>query len=107
MTFVEITPRDLQARLERGEKLQLIDVRERYEWDVARLPGARLVPFVTLPEALETLDRDCPLVVYCKGGTRGRVAASYLADSGFRRVANLAGGIARWSEEVDPSLRPY
>jgi adenylyltransferase/sulfurtransferase len=104
--FVEITPRDLQARFERGEELQLIDVRERFEWDVARLPGARLVLFVTLPEALETLDRDRAVVVYCKGGTRGRVAASYLADLGFRHVANLAGGITRWSEEVDPSLRP-
>jgi adenylyltransferase/sulfurtransferase len=107
VAFVEITPRDLQARLEHGEELQLIDVRERFEWDVARLPGARLVPFGTLPEALETLDRDRAVVVYCKGGTRGRVAASYLADSGFQRVANLAGGIARWSQEVDPSLRPY
>ena len=107
MAFVEITPRDLQARLEHGEELQLIDVRERFEWDVARLPGARLVSFGTLPEALDTLDRDSAVVVYCKGGTRGRVAASYLADSGFQRVANLAGGIARWSQEVDPSLRPY
>jgi len=106
VAFVEITPRDLQARLERGEQLQLIDVRERFEWDVARLPGARLIPFVTLPDALETLDHDRAVVVYCKGGTRGRVAASYLVDSGFERVANLAGGIARWSEEVDPSLRP-
>jgi adenylyltransferase/sulfurtransferase len=107
VAFVEITPRDLQARLERGEQLQLIDVRERFEWDVARLPGARLVPFGTLPEALETLDRDRAVIVYCKAGTRGRVAASYLADAGFQRVANLAGGIARWSQEVDPTLRPY
>jgi len=84
VAFVEITPRDLQARLERGEQLQLIDVRERFEWDVTRL-----------------------VIVYCKAGTRGRVAASYLVDAGFQRVANLAGGIARWSQEVDPSLRPY
>ena len=75
MAFVEITPQELQARLAGGEALQLIDVRERFEWDVARLPGAR-----------------------------GRVAASYLADAGFRRVANLAGGILRWRAEVDPSL---
>lgn len=104
MAFVEITPQELQARLAGGEALQLIDVRERFEWDVARLPGARLVPFVTLPEALQTLDRERPVVVYCKGGARGRVAASYLADAGFRRVANLAGGIQRWRAEVDPSL---
>ena len=103
MVFVEITPRELQARLAGGEALQLIDVRERFEWDVARLPGALLVPFVTLPEVLGTLDRARQVVVYCKGGARGRVAACYLADAGFR-VANLAGGISQWRAEVDPGL---
>src|SRR5207249_4505032 len=60
--FVEITPRELQSRLSRGEELQLIDVREQFEWDIARIPGARLVPLATLPDVVETLDRDREVV---------------------------------------------
>jgi adenylyltransferase/sulfurtransferase len=105
--FVEVTPRELQSRLSRGEELQLIDVREQFEWDIARIPGARLVPLATLPDVVETLDRDREVVVYCKGGSRSRAAATHLADAGFPRVTNLTGGILRWREEVDPTLPRY
>ena len=105
--FVEITPRELTARLSRGEEVQLIDVREQFEWDIVRIPGARLVPLATLPEVAETLDREREIVVYCKGGTRSRAAASHLADAGFRRVVNLKGGILRWRDDVDPALPRY
>src|SRR5437588_5284155 len=86
---VEISPRELQSRLSRGEELQLIDVREQFEWDIARIPNARIVPLATLPDVIVTLDRDREVVVYCKGGSRSRAAASHLADAGFGRVANL------------------
>ncbi len=105
--FVEVTPRELQGRLSRGEELQLIDVREQFEWDIARIPGARLVPLATLPDVVDTLDRGREVVVYCKGGSRSRAAASHLADAGFARVANLSGGILRWQAEVDPTLPRY
>src|SRR6266581_4940992 len=105
--FVEVTPRELTARLSRGEDVELIDVREQFEWDIVRIPGARLVPLATLPEVAETLDKDREIVVYCKGGTRSRAAASHLADAGFRRVANLTGGVLRWRDEVDPALPRY
>ena len=105
--FVEVTPRELQSRLARGEELQLIDVREQFEWDIARIPGARLVPLATLPDVVDTLARDREVVVYCKGGSRSRAAASHLADAGFARVANLTGGILRWQTEVDPTLPRY
>jgi sulfur-carrier protein adenylyltransferase/sulfurtransferase len=105
--FVEMTPRELTSRLARGEDLQLIDVREQFEWDIARLPGARLVPLATLPDAIDTLDPTREVVVYCKGGSRSRAAATHLADAGFARVANLSGGILRWREEVDPTLPRY
>jgi len=105
--FVEVTPRELQSRLSRGEELQLIDVREQFEWDIARIPGARLVPLATLPDVVATLDRDREVVVYCKGGSRSRAAASHLADAGFPRVTNLTGGILRWQAEVDPTLPRY
>src|SRR5882762_9449618 len=105
--FVEVTPRELQGRLSRGEELQLIDVREQFEWDIARIPGARLVPLATLADVVETLDRGREVVVYCKGGSRSRAAASHLADAGFPRVTNLTGGILRWQAEVDPTLPRY
>src|SRR6266850_2296905 len=105
--FVEITPRELTARLSRGEELDLIDVREQFEWDIVRIPGARLVPLATLPDVAETLDKDREIVVYCKGGARSRAAASHLADAGFRRVANLTGGVLRWRDEVDPAQPRY
>ena len=105
--FVEITPRELTARLSRGEQLQLIDVREQFEWDIAHIDGAQLVPLATLPEVVDTLDRDREVVVYCKGGSRSRAAASHLADAGFPRVTNLTGGILRWQAEVDPTLPRY
>ena len=105
--FVEMSPRELEGRLSRGEQLQLIDVREQFEWDFPRIPGARLVPLATLPDVVETLDRYREVVVYCKGGSRSRAAATHLADAGFARVANLTGGILRWREEVDPALSRY
>src|SRR5205809_411183 len=98
---------ELTARLSRGEDAELIDVREQFEWDIVRIPGARLVPLATLPEVAETLDKDREIVVYCKGGTRSRAAASHLADAGFRRVANLTGGVLRWRDDVDPALPRY
>jgi len=105
--FVEIAPRELQSRLSRGEELQLIDVREQFEWDIARIPGARLVPLATLPDVVDSLDRDREVVVYCKGGSRSRAAATHLADAGFPRVTNLTGGILRWQADVDPTLPRY
>ena len=105
--FVEIAPRELQGRLSRGEELQLIDVREQFEWDIARIPGARLVPLATLPDVVDSLDRDREVVVYCKGGSRSRAAATHLADAGFPRVTNLTGGILRWQADVDPTLPRY
>jgi adenylyltransferase/sulfurtransferase len=105
--FVEIAPRELQGRLSRGEELQLIDVREQFEWDIARIPGARLVPLATLLDVVDSLDRDREVVVYCKGGSRSRAAATHLADAGFPRVTNLTGGILRWQADVDPTLPRY
>src|SRR5256712_2274188 len=105
--FVEMSPRGLEGRLARGEQLQLVDVRGQLEGDIARIPGGRLVPLATLPDVVETLDRDREVVVYCKGGSRSRAAATHLADAGFARVANLTGGILRWREEVDPALSRY
>jgi sulfur-carrier protein adenylyltransferase/sulfurtransferase len=103
----EMTPRELDARLRRGEDLDVVDVREPHEWEIARIPGARLVPLATLAEALPTLDSARDIVVHCKTGGRSAKAVRQLQAAGYRRVWNLAGGITRWSDEVDPSVPRY
>lgn len=87
--------------------MQLIDVREEWEWRLARIPGARLIPLGSIEDEAATLDPDREVVLYCKVGARSMHAAELLADSGFRKVTNVAGGIARWSSDVDPKVLRY
>ena len=103
----EITPRDLADRLRRGEMIEVIDVREPYEWQIARIDGARLIPLGQVAAAVPDLSRDRDLVLYCHHGVRSRAAAEFLAEQGFERVWNLSGGIDRWSAEVDPTVATY
>jgi adenylyltransferase/sulfurtransferase len=103
----EITPAELAERLRRGDDIELIDVREPYELDIARIPNVKLIPLGTLPEALPTLDDSRETVVICRTGARSGRAVRQLQAAGFRRVYNLAGGIHRWADEVDPSLPKY
>jgi molybdopterin/thiamine biosynthesis adenylyltransferase/rhodanese-related sulfurtransferase len=105
--IVEITPRELAARLLEAADLDLIDVREPGEWTIAHLHGARLIPLGTLGAALDTLDRAREIVVMCRSGQRSATAARQLQAAGFRNVKNLAGGILRWSDEVDARVPKY
>lgn len=102
----EMTPAELARRLTANATFDLIDVREPYEWEIARLPGARLVPLGELAGAMASLDSARDLVVYCRTGKRSAEAARQLRAAGFR-VSNLAGGILRWSDDVDPGVRKY
>ncbi|HJU68051.1 MAG TPA: molybdopterin-synthase adenylyltransferase MoeB [Gemmatimonadaceae bacterium] len=103
----EMTPRELAQRLAGGDAPDIIDVREPYEWEIARIPGARLIPLAALPAAVPSLVPDREIVLYCHHGIRSAHAAEQLRAAGFTRVRNLAGGIARWSDEVDPTVRKY
>jgi sulfur-carrier protein adenylyltransferase/sulfurtransferase len=103
----EIEPRTLAQRLARGDDVVLVDVREPHEWAICRLEGAVLIPIGSLVEAEETLPRDRELVIYCKGGVRGTRAVRQLRAAGFNRIHNLAGGILRWSDEVDSAVPRY
>jgi sulfur-carrier protein adenylyltransferase/sulfurtransferase len=103
----EITPRELAAKQARGEDFDLIDVREPYEYEAARIPGARLIPLGSLADAMPALDPDREIIVMCKVGGRSARAVLALQGAGFRHVWNLAGGIARWSEEVDTTMTVY
>lgn len=104
----EISPHELAVRMRASGSLALIDVREPYEWQIAHIAGARLVPLSRFSaEDLADVARDDEIVVYCHHGHRSRTAAEKLASAGFRRVRNLTGGIARWSAEVDPTMPTY
>ena len=102
----EITPLELAERLRAGD-IDLIDVREPHEWDIAHIPGARLIPLGNLPAAVPSLDRTRDIVVQCRSGARSGRAVRLLQAAGFTRVRNLAGGILRWSDDVDPTVAKY
>ncbi len=106
-TVQEIQPSQLAQRLQRGEKLEIIDVREPYEWEIGHIPGARLVPLGQISEEIPRLDKRREIILYCKVGGRSRVAAQQLANAGVADVRNLAGGILRWIDEVDPTMARY
>ncbi|HET9552660.1 MAG TPA: molybdopterin-synthase adenylyltransferase MoeB [Anaeromyxobacteraceae bacterium] len=103
----EILPAELEARLRAGDPLDLVDVREPHELEIARLPGARLAPLSAFDAAIPTFDAGRDVVLFCKGGVRSAKAARKLQKAGFTRVWSLAGGITRWSDDVDPTVPKY
>jgi len=103
----EIQPSQLAERLHDGEKLEIIDVREPYEWQIGHIPGARLVPLDRIAAEIPRLDKRKETILYCKVGERSMYAARQLADAGVSEVRNLAGGILRWIDEVDPTMTRY
>jgi adenylyltransferase/sulfurtransferase len=100
----EITAAELKRRLDAGEDLQILDVREPHEWDLSRIEGARLVPLGTLAARLSELDPDRTYVLQCRSGVRSLRALDVLRSAGFRRAVNLRGGLLAWAGEVDPSM---
>jgi rhodanese-related sulfurtransferase len=107
MDDLEITPAEVKQRLDRGEKLVLIDVRERWEFSVCRIEGAKLIPMGTVPANLQALDTDDEIVVYCHHGVRSLDVAVWLRGQGVEGAKSLAGGIERWSVEIDQNVPRY
>jgi molybdopterin/thiamine biosynthesis adenylyltransferase/rhodanese-related sulfurtransferase len=103
----EITVEDLKARLDQKENFVLVDVREPFEWDIAHIPGAILIPLGQLPSRLSELNPSDELVIQCKSGGRSANAVQFLQSNGFSRVSNLVGGILAWSERIDSSVPCY
>jgi adenylyltransferase/sulfurtransferase len=103
----DIEAGELAERLERGEPVHLLDVREPHELEISRLEGATLIPLGQLAARLSELDSADEMVVFCKGGTRSARALELLASAGFRKVKNLKGGINAWAKQVDPRLPVY
>jgi adenylyltransferase/sulfurtransferase len=104
---LEITAVELKKRLDRGDRLTLVDVREPNEYQINRIPGTTLIPLGEVPRRYAELNRDDEIVVHCKVGARSARAADFLRSVGFTRVLNLKGGILDWVDKVDPSQPKY
>ena len=105
-TMADITPEELKRRLDAGEDLFVLDVREPHEYQICNL-GGYLIPLNDLPKRISELDSSREIVVHCKMGGRSAKAVEFLNKSGFHKVHNLAGGINAWAERVDPKLPKY
>ena len=102
----EITPRELKERMDRGDELFILDVREPHEYQICNLKG-HLIPLGELPRRVHELDSSHEIVAHCRSGKRSAEAVDFLRKAGFRKVLNLRGGILSWSTEVDPSMPRY
>lgn len=107
MGYQQISPKDLKARIERGDALVLIDVREEMEHEIAGIAGARLLPLSLFDEWAHTLSPEEETVVICHHGIRSAQVCAFLSRQGFDKLYNLSGGIDRWSREVDPNVPLY
>ncbi|MCY4613153.1 MAG: rhodanese-like domain-containing protein [Nitrospira sp.] len=102
-----ITVRELKDRLDKGDKVFLLDVREPHEFSMARIEGSTLIPLGTLPQSLNQLDPADEIVALCHKGMRSADAVGFLLQQGFSNVKNLVGGIEAWSVEIDHSVPRY
>jgi len=104
----EITATELKQRLDKGDDIQLIDVREDNEVAIATIPGAVHIPMGQVLNRMDEIDPERETVVHCKGGGRSARVIDALQRSGFKgKLINLKGGILGWSNEVDPSVPKY
>jgi len=104
----EITATELKNQLDRGQNLQIIDVRETFEYEIARIPGTKLIPLGQVVSRMNEIDPSRETVMHCKGGVRSAKAIAALKQAGYPgRLINLKGGITAWSDEVDPAVAKY
>ncbi len=104
---METTPEELKLKLERGEKLVLIDVREPEEYAICKIDGAKLIPMREFPARIHELNPADSMVIFCHHGGRSAQVAFWLNQQGFQKVENLQGGIDAWAESVDPAMTRY
>jgi adenylyltransferase/sulfurtransferase len=102
-----ISPKELKARLDKGDKLVLVDVREDWEYSLAKIEGSVLIPLGTLPQSLAKLTKDSEIIAICHHGMRSADATNFLLQQGFPNVKNLVGGIDAWSTQVDGTVPRY
>jgi rhodanese-related sulfurtransferase len=107
MAVEELSLAGLKAKLDDGEKVVLVDVREFDELEHGVLPGVVHIPMGSVPERLNELDPEAELIIICRTGNRSRKVGQYLASHGFYKVANLSEGMNGWAAEIDPTMEVY
>ncbi len=103
----DITPEELKTRLDKGDKLFILDVREPAEYAVCKLHGSTLIPLGEVAKRLNELDSSQEIIVHCKLGGRSAKAVDILRNAGFERVKNLVGGIDAWAQKIDKTMPRY
>ena len=105
---MEIAPGEVRRQIDSGETLRLIDVREPFEFEQARIDGAELIPMRSVPQALSRFEEEeNPIVVFCHHGMRSLQVVAWLREQGVENCTSMAGGIDRWSVEIDPKVPRY
>ena len=106
---LEISVQQTRERLAAGSAVRLVDVRDPEEFEYCQIPGAELIPLLTIPidAAAKLPDRDAEIIVYCHHGMRSMQAAQQLRARGYTNVRSMAGGVDRWSREIDPTVPRY
>ncbi|HYL76979.1 MAG TPA: molybdopterin-synthase adenylyltransferase MoeB [Bryobacteraceae bacterium] len=103
----DIDPVEVKVKIDRGDPFVLIDVREPHEYQICKIPYAKLIPLGDLPKRVNELDSADEIVAHCKSGMRSAKAVDFLKQAGFKKVRNMKGGILAWSDKVDPSVPKY
>jgi adenylyltransferase/sulfurtransferase len=106
VTTSEMQVEDLKKRLDRGDDLYILDVREPHEYQICNI-GGNLIPLGDLPNRVHELDSSREIVAHCRSGVRSAKAVNFLRQAGFKKVHNLAGGILAWADRVDPKMPKY
>ncbi|MDR3736672.1 MAG: rhodanese-like domain-containing protein [Acidobacteriaceae bacterium] len=102
----QLSVKELKRRMDAGEDVFILDVREPFEYQIANI-GGKLIPQNDVPQRLGELDREREIVVQCKSGGRSQRIAEFLAQAGYAKVVNLTGGILAWADEIDPKMQKY
>lgn len=102
----QLTVKELKQRIDAGEDLYLLDVREPYEVQIAQI-GGKPIPQNEVPGRLAEIPRDREVIVHCQGGVRSQKIAEFLRQDGYPQVVNLAGGILAWADQIDPRMQKY
>jgi len=102
----QITVLELKQRLDAGEDLMILDVREPFEYQIANI-GGTLIPQNEVPRRMAEIDRNREIVVQCRSGGRSQRIAEFLAAQGYPSVKNLSGGILAWADQIDPKITKY
>jgi len=104
---IEISPLEVRQRLERGEKLLFVDVREPWEYAISHIDDAKLIPMGEIPKNLPILEEGGEVILICHHGMRSLDAAAWLRSQGVDGARSMAGGIERWAVEIDPKVPRY